>query len=112
MNLTGRPVMQKGVKARRVPAMRNAAREQPCTLRLDCCNRDWKTVSLNHLRFFNVAGIGQKPHDFLGVFGCSNCHAALDRVGDGTWGFEDILRALGETLIAQYNAGNLKMRGE
>jgi hypothetical protein len=110
MNLTGRPVMQKGVKARRVPAMRNAAREQPCTLRLDCCNRDPSTVVLHHIRMFGWAGIAEKPPDYLAVFACSACHDALHRAGE--WGHEDLLRALGETLMAQYNTGNLTMRGD
>lgn len=99
-------------KAKRTSAapMRQAARDQACTLRLECCNHRADTVSLCHLRFFGWAGIAQKPDDLLAVFACSACHDALDRRNAMTaslWGYEDILRALGETLMRQKALGNI-----
>lgn len=109
-NITRRPIYAKGAKPVKAPALRNAARDQTCTLRLDCCNGDPSTVVLAHLRCFGWGGMGDKPHDFLAVFACSDCHDALDRrVTDASWGWDDITRALGETLIRQWEAGNLNI---
>lgn len=90
-------------------ALRNAARGERCTLRLSVCNHDPETTVLAHLRFFGWAGIAQKPSDLLAVFACSACHDAIDRRigGEGLWGFEDLLRALGETIERQRALGNI-----
>jgi len=79
--------------------IRASAKGESCTLRLPCCNGDNETTVFCHLRFFGWAGIAQKPDDLLGVYGCSACHDALDGRSNGLWGFEDVLRALGETLM-------------
>lgn len=85
---------------------RQNARGQVCSLRLSCCNCNPETTVLAHLRMFGWAGMGQKPPDFLAVFACSACHDALDRrVNDAEWGYDDILRGLGETLIKQFRDG-------
>ena len=109
MNLSGLTVRQK--QPRLVsPALREAARGQPCTLRLPCCNHDPETTVLAHLRMFGAAGIGEKPDDWCGVFACSACHDAADRrdwATAGLVGYEDILRALIETLRVQFHAGRL-----
>lgn len=109
MNLSGLPVRQK--QPRLVsPALREAARGQPCTLRLPCCNHDPETTVLAHLRMFGAAGIGEKPDDWCGVFACSACHDAIDRRGGetaGLYGHEDILRALIQTLRIQFAEGRL-----
>jgi len=87
--------------------LRQAARGERCTLRLWCCNHDPETTVLAHIRMFGWAGMAQKPPDFLAVFACSACHDALDRRHNGeAWGFDDLLRALGETLIRQNQLGN------
>jgi hypothetical protein len=89
---------------------RQSARGQPCTLRLDCCNHDPETTVLAHLRMFGWAGTAQKPPDFLGVYACSDCHDALDRRRSAEWGFDDVLRALGETQIAMQKQGVLSIK--
>ena len=90
-------------------AWRASARGKPCALRLDCCNHDPATTVLAHLRCFGWGGMGQKPHDFLAVYACSACHDALDRRANAAvWGWDDLLRALGETLVTHYAEGRLK----
>lgn len=111
-NLTGRAIYQKAQKPPRAPyvelvGLRESARGETCRLRLPCCNHDPATTVLAHLRFFNWAGIAEKPINVLGVFACSACHDALDRRVNSQVGFEDILRALGETLISHVKAGRL-----
>lgn len=112
-NLCNRPIYQKGQKPVVAPALRSAARGQRCTLRLSCCNGDASTVVLAHLRCFGWAGTAQKPADYKAVFACSACHDQIDRrAHDAEWGFDDLLRALGETLDQQYAAGNLRLGKE
>lgn len=91
-------------------ALRKSARGEMCSLRLSCCNYDPETTVLAHLRFFGWAGVAEKPDDLLAVLACSACHDALDRRGEGEWGFEDILRALGETLLRHRNAGRIVVK--
>lgn len=110
MNLTGRPIFDKNAKPVKVPAIRNAARNETCTLRLPGCNGDTATTVLAHLRFFGAAGTAGKPADYKAVFACSACHDQLDRrAEDASWGWDDVLRALMETLDRQYSSGNLHM---
>ena len=110
MNLTGQDIYastKPAPKKRKVP-LREAARGQVCTLRFGCCNHNPETTVLAHLRMFGWAGTSQKPPDFLGVFACSACHDALDRRNRAQeWGYDDVLRALGETLILQSKMGNI-----
>ena len=115
MNLMGKgPLGQKGAKPVRSKIMRNAARDKDCTLRLDGCRNDRATVVLCHLRMFGAAGMGQKPHDAIAVYGCAHCHAILDRVNqpEAPIGDGDILRALIHTLGDQIASGNITCRGD
>jgi hypothetical protein len=108
MNLTGRPIPQKPDKA--PDTLRDAARGEACTLRLVCCNHDPETTVLAHLRFFGWAGVAQKPDNLLAVFACSACHDALDMRTGAAVEFEDILRALGETLMRHKASGRITVK--
>lgn len=95
-------------------AMRRSAQNQPCTLRLPCCNGRLDTTVLAHLRVFNIAGMGQKPPDWCAVYACHACHDAIDRRNGetaGLWGWEDLFRAHIETQRRMWAAG-LIMEGE
>lgn len=90
------------------PAIRKSAQGQTCTLRLPGCDGGGETTVLCHIRRFGWAGINQKPHDFLAVYGCANCHRIMDsRNPEAPCGDDDVLRALGETLTRLYTAGLL-----
>ncbi len=54
---------------------RDAAKDQPCTLRLSCCNGNPETTVLAHP---NGAGMALKWDDFMGADSCSSCHDAID----------------------------------
>lgn len=86
------------------PKIRQSARGEDCALRGPTCSYDPSTTVLAHLRFFNAAGVGQKPHDFHAVYACHSCHAAMDR-RSGLIGWDDILRALMETQSKLYAKG-------
>ncbi|WP_198008738.1 nuclease domain-containing protein [Ahrensia sp. R2A130] len=60
-----------------IPKLRDAARGQVCTLRLNVCNHDTGTTVLAHAPS-NVSGMGNKSHDFWGAHACSACHDAID----------------------------------
>lgn len=113
-NLAKLPALGPRVPPQKCAAIRQSARGEDCTLRLECCNHDPATTVLAHLRFFGWAGMGQKPDDILAVFACSACHDAIDRrsMADvSLWGFEDLLRALGATLLRQKAKGLITMGG-
>lgn len=95
-NLSGRAAL--GLKHQNVVSqpVRDSAKGEDCTLRLDCCNHDPATTVFCHIRHFGWAGISEKPDDFLGFYACSACHQVFDS-GEG-WGWEEVTRALGETL--------------
>ena len=96
------------IKRFRSDEWRRSAAGTPCTLRLSCCNHDPATTVLAHLRCFGWGGMGQKPHDFLAVYACSDCHDAIDRrAEDAIWGYDDLLRALGKTLEFHYLNGRI-----
>jgi hypothetical protein len=105
-----KPVAQKNPPLVSVAA-RESARGEECACRFSCCNRDASTTILAHLRMFGWAGTAQKPPDYLAVFACSACHDVLDRRNRAhEWSFEELLRALGETLIRQFQKGIFKCK--
>lgn len=111
MNLTDRPIYQKGQRPTVSKPLRDHARGQECTLMLgDCAPAD--TVVFAHLRRFSIAGMGQKPDDLIGVYACANCHDALDRRQGGGVGDGDILRALIQTLLRRRADGLISIKGD
>lgn len=55
-----------------------AARGEPCLIRLPVCNSNPETTCACHFRVMGISGIGMKVPDFLIAFGCSACHAYVD----------------------------------
>ena len=95
-------------------ALTREAKGKPCTLRLGCCRHDTQYTIFAHIRLPGNCGMGLKPDDWFGVFGCDMCHDAIDRRHSKNaelWGYEDILRALWETLRYQFDNGNLIVKG-
>ena len=91
--------------------VRDSARGEECTLRLGCCNGNPETTVFAHIRKFGWAGIAEKPADFLGLYACSACHDAFDGRSRDPWGWEDVTRAHGETLLRLYAKGLLTVKG-
>jgi hypothetical protein len=109
-NLAGKPPL--GLKADKAPRkqtepkpIRKAAKGEKCTLRLPGCQGNEVNVFLCHIRRFGWAGMGQKPHDLLGVFGCQHCHDVMDGRILGECRDTDLLRAHGETIMALLASG-------
>ncbi len=110
MNITNRGPLGLKVSPVVSSAIRDSAKGEECTLNGPNCNHDPATTVLCHLRYFGWAGIAQKPHDFLAVYGCSACHDDLDKRSGGI-GYEDILRALGKTLMRLHAKGLIAVKG-
>lgn len=106
-NLAGLPPLGQKQPPLVSTVLRQSARGETCTLRLPGCQGGTETTVLCHFRFFGWAGIAQKPHDFLGAYGCQYCHDVIDGRREGQWGFEDLLRAIGETLMRHHAAGRM-----
>jgi len=115
-NLTGRAIYQKGQKPAKVKAIRDAARDKTCKFAIPgVCTYDTdKTVGC-HMRYFNVAGAGQKPDDIFIIDGCDTCHDVTERrdkweANGVTW--ELILNAFMKTLQDRRASGDIILRGE
>ena len=110
MNLTGRPIYEKGQKPRKVPALRNASRGATCTLRIPgVCNGNPETVVGCHVSIPGFsAGMAQKNDDLFLIDGCSDCHACFDsraKFAAAPVDWLDVLRALMESQQRRLNAG-------
>ena len=57
---------------------RAAAKDQPCTMRLPCCNGNRETTVLAHA---NGGGMGMKSDDHDAADMCSSCHDFYDGRG-------------------------------
>jgi hypothetical protein len=116
MNLTHRPIYQKGQKPAKVKAIRNAARDMDCTLRIPgVCRHDPAYTVGCHLRLFGFAGMGDKPDDLFIIDACDKCHAAQEnrsKWAEVALGFEDILLALMVTQRNRRAAGLITLEGE
>ena len=84
------------------PKIRSFARGQDCTLRMPWCNNNPETVVHCHIRMKGFNGINEKPLDFFGYHGCSECHRRELEAG-----YDDILRAMMETQTRLFQAGIL-----
>lgn len=116
MNLTSRPIYQKGNKPAKVPALRNAARDGGCTLSIaGVCSHDPSTTVGAHLRLPWLCGGAQKPDDLFLMDACDRCHAVQEAFyGDpnAPIGWDDILRALTKTQMNRRASGLILLSGE
>lgn len=90
--------------------LRKLARGQPCMIRLPGCDGGGETTVLAHARLGGTCGMGMKPPDTNGAWGCNPCHALVDgRRGDDSLTREEImiafLHGVLRTLHALYGMG-------
>lgn len=88
--------------------LRDSARDQTCTLRLQGCGYDDGTVVLAHLPC-GQKGIGMKGPDVIACFACDSCHSIIDGRKRGEYETADLLRALAETQVHWIERGLLKV---
>lgn len=77
--------------------LRQFARGQECQMKSEWCNGNPETTVLCHSRRRTGTGTAQKPHDFWGYHGCSDCHAHEDDIDDS-----DMLDAIRRTQWTVY----------
>ena len=58
--------------------LRKLAKGRECLVRLPGCLGQSETVVLCHIRLGGIAGMGQKPPDLCGFYGCFACHNLVD----------------------------------
>lgn len=90
--------------------LRNSAKGQACTLRLEGCGYDDGTVVLAHLPC-GQKGMGMKGPDVIACFACDNCHSIIDGRKRGEYEGSDLLRALAETQLIWIRGGLLVVKG-
>lgn len=60
--------------------LRKIAKGQSCQIRIPgICNGRPETTVLCHYRLAGISGLGLKSPDWLGAWGCSDCHRVADR---------------------------------
>lgn len=91
-------------------ALRDSARGEDCTLRLDACNFDPETTVLAHIPC-GQKGVGLKGPDTLACYACANCHDILDSRAHGVIEEGDLLRAIAETHERLIRKGILTIKG-
>ena len=92
-------------------ALRNSARGEMCTLRLQGCLPGTETVVLAHVPGTGMKGIGMKVPDVCSCYACMNCHDIIDGRKRGEWDYRDIVRAMAETLMRFIEKGLLTIKG-
>ena len=114
MNLTGRPIYQKGqdkprkpVKVYRSSKVMQSAKGQRCTADWCGCGGTTDTTVLCHVRKFGIGGMGIKPTDFIGFYGCEKAHRMFDQGPDVNWSWEGVCRSVIQTQIQLNQKGIL-----
>ena len=116
MNITGRPIYQKGQKPAKSAPIRAASEMAECTLRIPgvCTHDSAKSVGC-HARFFNFAGAAQKVDDLFLIDACDACHRILDsrdKWAGAALGWDDVLRALMLSQQRRRASGLIILKGE
>jgi len=91
--------------------LRDSARDESCTLRLDGCLNGNETVVLCHAPGTGMKGTGMKPPDHFSMYGCASCHDIIDGRKKGDWYYQDILRAICETQMRMIEKGLIIIKG-
>ena len=60
--------------------LRQEAIGRECQIRLEGCNVE--PCCLCHFRLIGISGMGIKPPDQIGAWGCANCHRIVDSYKD------------------------------
>ena len=95
--------------------LRDAARGQPCLVRLPgICNGDEATTVLAHIGIAGTRGMGLKPVDLCGCWACDACHSVIDGRAYSTLSREYIkncaLEGVLRTLTYISTSGTLSVR--
>ena len=114
MNLTGRPIYQKGQRKEKRPPkvyesdrIRKSARGEACVCDWCNCGGSTDTTVFCHVRKFGTGGMGMKPPDFIGFYGCAEAHRMFDHSKDIDWSWEGVMRAVVLTQIKLNQKGLL-----
>lgn len=116
MNITGRPIYQKGQKPQKVKALRDASKGADCALAIPgVCRHDPAYVVGCHVSIPGfAAGMAQKNDDLFLIDGCDRCHAVFDsrdKFAESPIDWLDVLRAMMRSQSRRMAAGLINVRG-
>lgn len=70
--------LRQGRSSRKTTPTRQAARGEPCTVRIPGCWGGTETTVLAHYRLADTCGVATKPDDEQGAYACAYCHDVVD----------------------------------
>ncbi|MEL7281318.1 MAG: nuclease domain-containing protein [Pseudomonadota bacterium] len=70
-----------------------AAKGQPCLADWCGCNGSTETTAMRHIRKFNIAGMGQKPPNYIAFFGCQVAEDMFEKQRTG-WEWSGVMQAM------------------
>lgn len=88
-----RPVAKGKKSSSDCPIMRSAKGEA-CLADWCDCGGSTDTTAMRHLRKFKIAGMGQKPPNFIAFYGCAEAERLFENNRDTPWTWEGVCRAL------------------
>lgn len=116
MNITGRPIYQKGQKPQKSKPLRDASKGAECELAIPgvCCNDPSRVVGCHVSIPGFAAGMAQKNDDLFLIDGCDCCHAVFDsrdKFAESPIDWLDVLRAMMRSQSRRKAAGLISVRG-
>ncbi len=85
LNLTGRPIWQKGQRPAFIAALRNVSRDISSAVTIPGLCRCDAAVSIGaHLNLFGLTGVTQKPGELLIIEACDCCYVVMDNCVRGS----------------------------
>lgn len=88
-----RPVARGKRASNDCPIMRSAKGEA-CLADWCGCGGSNDTTVLCHVRKFGIGGMGMKPPNWIGFYGCAKAHQMFDHEKDAAWSWEGVMRAV------------------
>jgi hypothetical protein len=79
-------------------AIMRSAKGEACLADWCGCGGSNDTTVLCHVRKFGIGGMGMKPPNWLGFYGCAEAHRIFDSNGP-EWSWEGLFRAVALTQM-------------
>ncbi|MEN8658303.1 MAG: nuclease domain-containing protein [Marivita sp.] len=84
----------KGKKSSSDCPIMKSAKGESCLADWCGCGGSTETTAMRHVRKFNVAGMGQKPPNYIAFYGCQKAEDLFALKGEQEWTWEGLMRAV------------------
>ena len=98
----------KGKKSSSDCPIMKSAEGQPCLADWCGCGGSTDTTCLRHIRKFKIGGMGMKPPNFMGFYGCATAERMFEGSKDQEWTWRGICQALILTQMILHEKGLMK----